>query len=863
MDDIHALFARADPRFYDHPRPVQAIEPFEVPEPDEWELVTDDVWTHHGPIGRVLPDQGWKVHVSATPVTARTVLNEVVAHCHATSTPFKHLRDGTQLALALSKDADRASSGKFITIYPADEASLHRTLVELEKAMGGLPGPYILSDLRWANGPLFVRYGAFRRDVIVRDGIDMLAVRDLASGELVPDVRSVAFTVPAWVRLPDFLGPHLEALASPPPAGFPEVTGALSYSNAGGVYEARRLGLNVVLKEARPHAGYTPDGRDAVTRLRDETSLLVRLDGVDVPRVLGTHDAFGHEFLVLERVEGIPLAEAVVARHPLIHPYATVQNREQYRAWALKISQKVRAAVLRLHTSGHTHGDLHPRNVLIDAEDQVTLIDLEMSVPVDAASPATIGAAGFVPATPRPPVARDLYAMACIDLFMYLPLLPLLALDPSKPAQLLAAAAAQFHLDQEWVSSRTAVLQESSGDRPITGADLVAGIVQGLRLDMTPERHDRLWPGDPAQFTEPANSLAHGALGVLVALHHADSSWTDVQRSWVKRALLASTRPGLMDGHAGASWALSLIGDETVAAEQRARIRALSLQSLPSDLYSGLPGVALALLHGAEKDPVLLDAAIEAARILTDRLAVMTPEPQVSTGKGGLMFGATGTALFALRLFEHTGDTSHLQLAKAAIDHDLATLVDGGDGTLNVNEGWRALPYLGSGSAGIGAVLTQLLRHRPDDGRHLEALAGITRSALPQFSIQSGLLQGRAGLIHFLILLEQEGHGSPATNAALAAHMEAFTLHALRVDGVVRFAGDGLLRASSDLGTGSAGVLTAILAYRSHDHGAAPSFSGIPFLSSPRREHPLALRWERRTAEGGENSGIHSLATSS
>ena len=34
---------------------------------------------------------------------------------------------------------------------------------------------------------------------------------------------------------------------------------------------------------------------------------------------------------------------------------------------------------------------------------------------------------------------------------------------------------------------------------------------------------------------------------------------------------------------------------------------------------------------------------------------------------------------------------------------------------LQVNQGWRTLPYLEEGSAGIALVLDRYLRHRPSD----------------------------------------------------------------------------------------------------------------------------------------------------
>jgi hypothetical protein len=50
-----------------------------------------------------------------------------------------------------------------MTLYPSDEEELTVTLQTLAAELEGFVGPYILGDLRYAKGPLFVRYGAFEK----------------------------------------------------------------------------------------------------------------------------------------------------------------------------------------------------------------------------------------------------------------------------------------------------------------------------------------------------------------------------------------------------------------------------------------------------------------------------------------------------------------------------------------------------------------------------------------------------------------------------------------------------------------------------------------------------------------------------
>lgn len=104
---------------------------------------------------------GWKIHVTASLDNAQSVLEKVSKICISEHVMFKYLRDKQQYRSSNTKYAGHSSSGKFITIYPFSDEHLERLTLKLEEAIGGEPGPYILSDLRYNNGPIFFRYGAF------------------------------------------------------------------------------------------------------------------------------------------------------------------------------------------------------------------------------------------------------------------------------------------------------------------------------------------------------------------------------------------------------------------------------------------------------------------------------------------------------------------------------------------------------------------------------------------------------------------------------------------------------------------------------------------------------------------------------
>jgi hypothetical protein len=167
------------------------------------------------------------------------------------------------------------------------------------------------------------------------------------------------------------------------------------------------------------------------------------------------------------------------------------------------------------------------------------------------------------------------------------------------------------------------------------------------------------------------------------------------------------------------------------------------------------------------------------------------------------MHGAAGPALLFIRLYEQTGQPALLDLARTALRQDLRRCVIRDDGSMEVNEGWRTMPYLAEGSAGIGLVLNHYLAHRDDD-EFIEATGRISRATRAPFYAAPGLFAGRAGLILYLC------HGDGPQDRTIGDHIRRLAWHAINYQGRPAFPGQELLRLSMDLATGTAGVLLAV-----------------------------------------------------
>ncbi|CAL2059837.1 MULTISPECIES: class III lanthionine synthetase LanKC [Streptomyces] len=839
MDD-YLRYCQPGADFYDRPA-ADAQERFGLtgrPAPEGWTLSHDDVWSHFAPEGHELPEQGWKVHVSVVPREAAEVIEIAAAYCFERRIAFKVLLGPAAHRRLNSKYAPRGGSGKLITVYPLDDTELKGVLDELSVLLEGREGPYVLSDLRWRRGPLYVRFGGFRRmHTVDGKGRRVLAVRT-PDGTLVPDPRGPGFRPPEWVEIPAFLRGQMTAAAVAGQAGPPmpyTVRRALHFSNGGGIYLAEdpATGGRVVLREARPHAGIDGRGDDAVTRLYREARTLEALGDLDfVPDFKGTFTVWEHHYLAQEYIEGTTLWEFLAARNPAARGAADRAAFADYTRTALGILDRLESALAALHARGYVFGDLHPRNVMVRPDGRIALVDFEIAHRPGLDPAPAIACPGYVAEHAGSGTDRDTYALDCVRMALFLPLTLMLDLDPGKTGELTDAVGELFPVPVELTRRiRTGLTRPGALDR--TGPErigperdftaaagdlggpamraLMASLARAIHASATPERTDRLFPGDPKGLEDGGYNLAYGAAGVLYALRGAGLATDPGHARWLADALRrAPARPGLHTGFHGAALVLHGLGHEQEAYDALDRAAPETAATRSPGLESGLAGIALVLRHLARAtgDPHWRDELDGVSTRLADRV-----DDAADDLRPGLLHGFTGAALFFLRRYADTGDDACLDHAGRALDRDLAHCRTDDAGEVQLADGARLLPYLGLGAAGLAEAVALYHRHRPDE--RLAALhRGILRACHAPFAVEPGLFMGRAGLITALAGAETR----PVPLAQLARHVRRLSWHAVTRDGGpdgppgIAFPGHRLLRLSMDLSNGTAGVLLALRA---------------------------------------------------
>ncbi len=845
MDLRYEAYCFADRQFYDLQSSTESTSGDDFSTalpalPSGWAMVERNVWRHQHPEGVQLPNQGWKIHVSAGLDNASRVLKTTFDYCVERRISFKYLRTMSIVLARNSKYAPREGSGKLITIYPTSAEHLETICTELGQLLDGEHGAYILSDLRFGKGPLFVRYGGFSEQWLEVDGQQVLAIEG-PDGTLIADKRKPVFSTPEWIELPEFLAPHLAERNAGDPDRFPyQIKSSLHFSNGGGVYLATRKsdGKEVVLKEARPHAGLDREGRDAVARLELEFEILTKLNGIDgVPEVYDRFTEWEHLFVAMEFMPGRSLGQWLGHNYPLTHRDVTADKLTAYRTRALALIAKVEDLMARVHDRGVVFGDLHTMNILVGEDDEVSLIDFELSSTIEDVHRPTLGAPGFQAPNDREGFDIDAYPMAALKLWIFLPLNAVLELAPAKLRQHVHVVAERFGLDEDYQRQVLDVLtprvdppadpaftsfDDESPDWTVVRKEIATAILHSA----TPQRSDRLFPGDIEQFEVGGTCFGYGAAGVLHALAESGEGRYPEHEDW----LIATVRndppkqPGFFVGAHGIAHVLENFGHHDIATELVESYAPLVRTTQDHGLSAGLSGIGLNLLHFADSrhDSCFATKAEEVA----DRLATQLDQapPPGAKAKAGLLHGWSGPALFFLRLFEHTAEQRWLELSEQALERDLAETMVALDGSLQVRDGtFRSLPYVGIGGAGIALVLTEFAKVAPERPC-VDKLPGLLSGCTGEFVIQPAFTLGRAGLMttlaHATRLRPDE-----RLERAVDQHLKALGWHAVRYGGGLAFPGVQLRRLSMDLNTGGAGVLLAIAS-------TVDAVPPLPFLGS-------------------------------
>lgn len=690
---------------------------YQVSLPFNWhEVMNNDEWVYQYPIGKFVERQGWKIHISSEYNSSHELLQDVAKICHEMRIPFKHLSTEDKFIMRNGKLVSRGFSGKFITCYP-NQNELESVLQRLESALKQYNGPYILSDKRWDEAPIYLRYGVFRpsRDDEKKVAIDELIVGD----EVVKDERLPVFKIPKGIVPPDFLNKWLDK-KDKKQGDFPFIIdNAIRFSNSGGIYNARLKedGKKIILKEARPYTGLGFDGTYSSERLASECKALKILnEWSETPKIYWHGKIWEHTFLGIEHMKGVPLNRWVTNNFPL---YEVVDKTKDYLLRVSKIVEKLIDLTNKFHSENVYHQDLHLGNILVKDEDEISIIDWEQAVfSNDEKVVHKVAAPGFRAWRETLPSEIDWYGIRQIAHYFIIKLLRGFTLTYGQWRKEFQSRFFPVHY------------YGLNFNQGIAFSDLaILWSYQQLAKKVKNFKFDDYYEIRTQVINEAVNNFKKSSLS------------------------------GLFDGKIGTIWLIYEFGEIDRAVELfTTHFIEIFENSQNKNLYSGQAGILLVGLYFLSKggiDNKLGEEILIRLREYTLNY-IENPETFCKVGAsdvqsndpyenfGGLLYGHAGVAWLFGEAYKLTGESIYKNGLELAVDKELVAYKVDSNNSLQYSQGHRLLPYLATGSAGLLLLINR--NKEILSSKYLKYLTSLERATDVVFCVLPGLFNGFCGL---------------------------------------------------------------------------------------------------------------------
>lgn len=698
-----------------------------------------------------LPEQGWKLHISADRASAVAFLHRTLPLLLSEEIHFKVAASLEYLDHLNRGEGGSGQVGKFITIYPPTDQEAVSLAARLDEVTSDLSGPKIPTDRPLRTGSMVhYRYGSFQHGLYTQllSG-KILPVVKTPQGELVPDLRLPRYQAPAWIKDP-FLAAGLAA-------DFPEMPRQI-----GGRYLIVTMiaaSINHILYLAAdlevPRScvikgpGYAWQHRpEAHARLRHEAEILARL-GPDphIPAFYSLVEQENNLFLVMQDIEGETLDSWMAKKRSRGHC-----SFSQAITWTLEVIRILK----NIHAKGFVYADVKSSNIIIGSQGELYLIDFEHTHEKDAKYASGGGTPGYMSPQRRSGQAAtiqdDIYGCGALLYFLVTSVEPSVAPNPgmllTRPIDLLRPdidASLQrliecaLHPDP---AVRYSSMNEFETALLAIGKDRTFCQVQ--REENALFTHDR----------EERNSAHYRTLAAKLLITLCAVAKEQVRNeglAWESYSHAGQlTCRDIYIGSGGVVLALTDLAtalEDATALTVLARGAAWLRQAPPINqpplpgLYIGEAGVGAVLLRAGQalKDRALLREAVEYGRRVAS-LAYASPD---------LITGAAGRLRFHLFLWDETSEEEHLRMAIACGEYLLQTAQTNHHQEVfwKIPDGYGNLSnhaYLGygHGAAGIADALLDLFKVTGDE-RFLSAIQGagrwLQRRAISTLADDSGL----------------------------------------------------------------------------------------------------------------------------
>ncbi len=714
---------------------------------------TSQTWLQFHHQASLLPDQGWKLHISADVSNAEQILRQTLPILLRETAHFKVLTSLEYLTFLNRGGGGISQIGKFITIYPINSDQAVKMAVLLDRATLGLGGPLVPSDrpLRH-DSRVSYRYGSFRNTIFLQElnGDTTPAILN-PENQLVPDRRSSTYLAPDGIS-----DPFISAGIAPALPVRPRILRkryciiqAISSSVDNTIYMAADLdqGRSCIIKGPGAAWQHNPFVRSRQGIIRHEAEVLAELGShTSIPSLYELFEQERDLYLVIQDMAGETL-EAYMHKSRKQGPLPL----ERFLIWAKQLLE----ILVFVHEQGFVYTDLKSSNVIVRSQEKLALIDFGQARKANSTVARGLGTRGYASPQLRDTllatVQDDIYSFGALLYFLLTGAEPSLAPDadallkrplewmrPGIPTDLieiiqrcLAPAAQTRYASLQELGWTLAKVRENQCRPPSSDESA------WLEVDTNKVRDHYHFQASDLRDTICAFALSTDTNGCYWRSSHPRAS---------KRV-----RRDIYLGNAGVILALAELArleDGTVARELLVRATHWLMSTFSPDihlasagLYTGEASVGTALLHAGHvlQDEQLIAFALEHGRLIAG-VPQTTPD---------VMNGAAGRLRFHLLLWDETRSPEHLHAALACGKYLLdAQCSREGDGIAWIipagHSGLSGDTFLGYayGVAGIADSLLDLYE-ATDDKRFLSAIQGAQRwlqqQAIPSLEDKSGL----------------------------------------------------------------------------------------------------------------------------
>ena len=431
----------------------------------------------HLQVGEIIGVQGWILHISVVRSEIVALLDLLIPVLISRKVAFKIVKDKDTAKTLLDGDFGASLVGKVISLYPAsseDAIELANVCVML---CTPFKGPGIITDVH-LGGNVYTRYGSFN-PIMLSDaaGKEDRYIYD-AAGNLVPDIYTVPFAMPAGVEWP--FGSFASPLPVPRKKIFHEIyklVSLLKSDSKGDVIKALYLRHYLfvhwcVIKQGRKNMWSDDYGRDITDRLLWQRDLHVKLSGlVPLPKIVDLFVEEGDTHLAMEYIKGVSLYKYITDLNDTCCAWEELPNRKRITIvdFLLTLCEVIGA----MHDNGYVHRDVTPVNFMVDKKKKLFLIDIELAYSLTENQPSPpfeFGTYGFMSPEQmlmsQPTIKEDIYGLGATFSTLITGLPPSVFTVGNR--DLLRDNLLFFIRDQSMVEMIVACLEHDPADRPDT-----------------------------------------------------------------------------------------------------------------------------------------------------------------------------------------------------------------------------------------------------------------------------------------------------------------------------------------------------------------------------------------------------------